>query len=377
MRRFRSAIGLWGLVFFSSFLTLALFEIGLRLFAPQYGNYVQPDDVIEYSFVPGASYVFSSNERCPGAGSAGRINSHGLRDREYDHGKPPGTFRILALGDSYTEGFQVHLEKTWPKLLERRLNEPGGGLKYEVINVGRSAMGTGTEYLYYLNEGRHYNTDLVLVLFVPNDFKDNSREFNRRLQPYFFLSEGQMLLDASFTEAWPYRLRKWIHPLKLFHLVSFATQAYNRMKAHLQEPAQIRDAPPTATSNKQTAVEVTQRLLLALSLAVTQHGGRFAIVIGTANYEVNWTDTEGPEKSHDFLTSNADKIVAAFAERERLPYLNLEPVLRTYSTNHRSLIHGCPENRGEGHWSETGHAVAAAAIYEFLVDQALVPSSRE
>src|SRR5262245_10777850 len=98
MRRFRSwAVGPWLLVLVSLIFTLALAEIGLRLFAAHYGNYVRPDDVIEYSFVSGASYVFSPNEPCPGWGSAGTINFHGLRDREYDYAKPPSIFRILAL----------------------------------------------------------------------------------------------------------------------------------------------------------------------------------------------------------------------------------------------------------------------------------------
>jgi lysophospholipase L1-like esterase len=374
MKRFRSAaIGSWLLVSVSSIFTLALAEIGLRLFAPHYGNYVRPDDVIEYSFVPGASYVFSPNEPCPGWGSAGTINFHGLRDHEYDYAKPPGIFRILALGDSYTEGFQVDLAKTWPKLLERRLNEQRGELKYEVINAGRSAMGTGTEYLYYLKQGQFYHPDLVLVLFIPNDFKDNSRQLNGRLQPYFSLSRDELVVETTFTESWPYRLRKWLHPLKFFYLVSFAAQSYNRITAQLQRPERsgvVR--PDTLTSNEQTVMEVTQRLLLALSKAVTRNGGRFALVIGTANYEVNWIDLQGPEKNHDFLTSNANRIIRSFAERERLPYLNLKPVLGAYSTNHRALIHGCLENRGGGHWSETGHSVAAAAIYQFLVDQGLV-----
>jgi lysophospholipase L1-like esterase len=362
------------LVVLSTFLTFVFLEIGLQIFLPQYGNYVQPDDAIEYSFIPGADYVFIPNENCPGWGSSGRINSHGLRDREYDYSKPPGTFRILALGDSYTESFQFDLDKTWPKLLERRLNEQGSRFKYEVINAGRSAMGTGTEYLYYLNKGRNYNPDLVLVLFVPNDFKDDSREFNRRLQPYFFVSEGKLILDATFTETWPFRLRKWIHPFKAFHLVSFTIQAYNRVKVQLQETAQSKDAPShMADSSIQTAVEVTQRLLVALSQAVTQHGGRFAIVIGTANYEVNWTGTRGPEKNHDFLTSNADQIIVNLAQRERVPYLNLEPVLQAYSSTHRVLIHGCSENGGGGHWSQAGHVAAAAEIYDFLVNQGLVP----
>jgi hypothetical protein len=376
MRRLRLVIGKWALVFCSSFLTLALFEIGLRLFAPQYGNFVQPDDLIEYSFVPGATYVVSSPEPCPGWGSAGTFNSHGLRDREYEYTKPRGTFRILALGDSYTEGFQVALEKTWPKQLERRLNQQSGTLKYEVINAGRSSMGTGTEYLYYLTEGKRYDPDLVLVLFIPNDFRDNVGDLSGRLQPHFSLSGEKLVLDTSFKESWPYRLRKWVHPLKFSYVISFVAQSYNRIKAQLQRPERTGALRPhTPTSREQSAVEVTQRLLLALSAAVTHNGGRFAVVIGTPNYDVNWIDTVGPEKSHDFLTANADRIITSFAERERVPYLNLEPVLRAYSARHRTLIHGCTENRGGGHWTETGHAVAASAIYEFLVARLLIPFS--
>ena len=224
------------------------------------------------------------------------------------------------MGDSYTEGFHVDLEKTWPKLLERRLNERGGGLKYEVINAGRSSMGTGTEYLYYyLKQGQSYHPDLVLVLFIPNDFRDNVRDLSGRLQPYFFLEGESLILETTFTESWPYRLRKWLHPLKFSYLVSFAAQSYNRIKAQLQRPERTRVVRPHAlTSHEQSAVEITQRLLLALSEAVARNGGRFVVVIGTANYEVNWTDLQGPEKSHEFLTSNADQIITTFAEREGL-----------------------------------------------------------
>jgi lysophospholipase L1-like esterase len=375
MKRFHSTVvGTWALPVVSVFVTFALFEIGLRLFAPQYGNFVQPDDTVEYSFLPGASYVFHPNEPCPGWGSAGTINSHGLRDYEHTYTKPPGTFRILALGDSYTEGFQVGLQKTWPKLLERRLNKRSDGPEYAVINAGRSAMGTGTEYLYYLDKGRKYNPDLVLLLFIPNDFKDNAPQLNKRLQPYFILSEGQLRLDTTFAKTWSYRVRKLIHPLKRLYLVSFAIQVYNQLVAQSREAKNLRGAiGPMLTSNEQTAMDVTQRLLLALSRAVSQDGGRFVIVIGTPNYDVNWTDTEGPPTSHEFLISNADKIITTFAERERILHLNLEPILRAYSTKYRALIHGCSENGGGGHWNETGHAVTAAAISEFLLDQGLVP----
>jgi hypothetical protein len=43
------------------------------------------------------------------------INSHGLRDREFPLTKPTRTFRILALGDSFTYGYAIKLEETYVK----------------------------------------------------------------------------------------------------------------------------------------------------------------------------------------------------------------------------------------------------------------------
>src|SRR5262249_55451482 len=52
-----------------------------------------------------------------------RINALGLRDRDipYAHGD---AFRILVLGDSFTDAMQIDQERIYTKLLERRLN-PG------------------------------------------------------------------------------------------------------------------------------------------------------------------------------------------------------------------------------------------------------------
>src|SRR5258705_13430126 len=52
------------------------------------------------------------------------INSHGMRDREYDAHEPPGSLRILALGDSWTFGAGLEVQDTWPKQLEVLLTRP-------------------------------------------------------------------------------------------------------------------------------------------------------------------------------------------------------------------------------------------------------------
>lgn len=51
------------------------------------------------------------------------LNSYGLHDREYPMQKHASTFRIVALGDSFVEAYQVPMEKNFSKLLELRFNQ--------------------------------------------------------------------------------------------------------------------------------------------------------------------------------------------------------------------------------------------------------------
>ena len=64
-----------------------------------------------------------------------RINSRGLRDREYPYAKPAGRKRCLLLGDSYVFGWGVEANETAAKVMEARL----AGV--EVINGGCPGWG--------------------------------------------------------------------------------------------------------------------------------------------------------------------------------------------------------------------------------------------
>src|SRR4029077_13215492 len=99
------------------------------------------------------------------------INSGGLRDREFTRDKPPGTYRIMMLGDSTTFGWGVRLEDTAAKFLERKLNDhlPTGYDKVEVINTGVGNYDTVQEVTYYETIGWKYHPDLVVLVFFIND----------------------------------------------------------------------------------------------------------------------------------------------------------------------------------------------------------------
>lgn len=106
-----------------------------------------------------------------------QTNSLGYRGQEYSKPKPVNTTRILVFGDSFTYGWGVALEDTWPYLLEKELNTKSKGPKYEVINLARAGF-SPDEYLqiaqYYIP---YFNPDFVLIGLL--EAEDLSQEIDR------------------------------------------------------------------------------------------------------------------------------------------------------------------------------------------------------
>lgn len=67
-----------------------------------------------------------------------RINNLGFRDRDFAV-RRSGAKRVLAIGDSFTYGWGVDAEDSWPKVMERELRR--GGLEIEVANLGAPGAG--------------------------------------------------------------------------------------------------------------------------------------------------------------------------------------------------------------------------------------------
>lgn len=102
------------------------------------------------------------------SGGAFSINSFGFRDKEYSPTKPDETLRIAVVGDSVTFGKGVDQDKTYAKVLERKLN--GDCTQHiEVLNFGVYAYNTFREYAAIKEQVMHFNPDLIVMLYVLND----------------------------------------------------------------------------------------------------------------------------------------------------------------------------------------------------------------
>jgi hypothetical protein len=93
-----------------------------------------------------------------------------LRDYDYPVEKPPNTYRIIGLGDSFAWGWGVaDNRRTTFKYLECWLNETGDGKSYEVINCAQPAK-TVNYYESFVKEyGEKFQPDMFLILYNLND----------------------------------------------------------------------------------------------------------------------------------------------------------------------------------------------------------------
>src|SRR4051812_11927398 len=81
---------------------LLIFEVFLRAVGFTYPVFYEPDTSRGYALRPDMQGWYRKEGE-----AFVLINSDGLRDREHTKVKPPETFRIAVVGDSYAEAFQV------------------------------------------------------------------------------------------------------------------------------------------------------------------------------------------------------------------------------------------------------------------------------
>jgi GDSL-like Lipase/Acylhydrolase family len=141
--------------------------------------------------VPGARGQFSTDEY----DVALEYNSRGIRGPERAYEKPPGTYRIVMLGDSFIEGYSVPREERVAEVLEGLLAARDPSRRYEVIALGTAGYSTDQELLWLESEGLRYRPDLVVVMFYMNDVWFNGQsKYWRGEKPAFVLEDGALRL---------------------------------------------------------------------------------------------------------------------------------------------------------------------------------------
>lgn len=121
------------------------------------GYFSEWDKNLTYKIKPNYSYRFKNRE----FDVMIKSNSLGLRDDEKSLDAP----EIIALGDSFTMGFGIQQEKTYPELLSNITN-------FSVLNAGIESYGTAREVLL-LSKIDTSNLKYLVIQYCENDFLEN------------------------------------------------------------------------------------------------------------------------------------------------------------------------------------------------------------
>jgi len=316
-----------------------------------------------------------------------RFSSAGLRDREYAIRKPPGTFRIAWLGDSFVEALQVPLDSCAAKRLEAAL-APLSSQRIEVLNFGVSGYGTCQQLLLLEDLALRFEPDLVLAQYYFNDLDDDRRfgacslDATGALQvaPARALSLRTRTIDGlkSFLyrhcHLWMFvstRRPRWA-PAPVAQPAAAAPRAGEAgglpvpscpgRHRSLEWSVTLRDLPPATA----TAVEQHAAIWERMAERCRAHGARFAAILGVSRtqteaaiYAQTLHDTGCLADAHDIDLPPAR--LAAAAGRRGVPVIDLGPAFRRATAGGDTL-----HFRIDGHWSAAGHRVAAAAVCDAL-----------
>jgi hypothetical protein len=364
-------------------------ETILRVFGISYPYFYIPDQITGYSHKPGAEGLWHKE------GNAYiRINSAGLRDREHDLKKPPKTFRMAVLGDSYAEAMQLPMAQTFWVRLEKELSgcPAFAGQRIEVVNFGVSGFNTGQELLVLRHKIPSYHPDLVLLAFYTgNDIRGNSRELDgHNIRPYFTIREGRLVLDNSFRRSTEFKLQQlplsseafeYSRMLQVFREAKYRLKAI-LMQAKHQQRMQNRTGPDVDLDMMvylkpkdpvwEEAWMITEKLIQLASQEAGENKYGFLLVT-LSNPDQVHPDLEHRRALARYLGVGdlyyPVRRIQALAEREGIELLSLAEPLAAYSEEQNKFLHGFPNAQvGVGHWNASAHRFAGQLMAERICD---------
>lgn len=136
-------------------------------YVSQYTGRTSPEHAFRYAKLD--SFVFPKKEFT----EVRAVNRLGFTDhRELDEMDTSRSVRILALGDSFTEGVGAAYAESWPQALERLLNQLPSGKKYIVYNAGVSGCDPFFSYKNLRLLAPAFHPHVVILLINTTDYTD-------------------------------------------------------------------------------------------------------------------------------------------------------------------------------------------------------------
>jgi hypothetical protein len=361
-------------------------------------RFVIPTSTVAYRFDPDVGYVLqpSGTFRWVGPDYDVRVTSNaaGFHDVEHARAKPPGTYRIVVIGDSMVEALQVPIADAFTRLLEGRVGA-WAGRPVEVVNLGVSGKGPAQYHRLLEKIGLDYRPDLVVVaVTLLNDFLNDVPELERDpSKPYYRLADGGQLAyvppdvtsAASRRREEKVRVGVWLKSAlkRSWFARSFGEKlarwrAQRHGDASAAGPGHHATLPLTSEWNVflasppppwDDAYRVTLRVLEESDRLVRAHDARLLVMLIPPKALVEdkldaalRADGYAGADGYAWDVGRPARAISSMAAGAGIPLLDLDgPLREDWARSHES----CSWEH-DGHWSPRGHRLAAEALDGWL-----------
>lgn len=281
-----------------------------------------------------------------------KTNNKGFRSNKgIDYKKPPREIRVIALGDSHTQGYEVNQDETFSSVAESMLNK--SDLKSTVINTGVSGFSTAEELILLENEGYKYKPDYVVVALFSNDFEDNIRS------DLFELRNGALVVKnheyipgvSIQNKLYKYGIFRWLGEKSYLYGYTFNT-VWDFFKKQNQKAASIKDTELAigATSNTKYSEELMEKLISRFHGYCKAQGIKLIILDIPQLDPVVSVSSSIPKNMLSHIKQSCDTLY------------NYDNMINDYKKN--SLIH---VKHGHRHISSETHKMLGQKISEYIL----------
>lgn len=384
----------------SLFAFMLLLEMGLRFFpinkhcSPKTAVSRQAWRRLDSSFgvvhIPNSRYLHTTDDYS----AVYQFNSKGVRGPEYSYFKPDGEYRILILGDSFAMGFGVNFDDLFSEVLKRELNNSRKDYdkSFQIINTGVGGWCTGTELLFFDEEGKKYNPDLTIVMFSENDaWHNNAADYYPisrlgRLLPGIAIPEpskekssGRALAGGSYLLK---KIKKWFAENSyLYNFISIRVKNERHFyllakTLHLLDtdrpffPDEYRIWRRNYDGQIIAAWKMTEAIMLKMKEEAESAGSKplvFYVPTSASIYNSVWRETQKKYgiSGREWDINKAGIELGDICRRNNIDFINPKDVFIKQAGERmakgKSLYY-----LQEGHWNVAGHKLVAEILAQYI-----------
>lgn len=179
-----------------------------------------------------------------GPGRTLTTNARGFRGvREVDDAIAAGKLRVVCSGDSFTLGYGVGDEHTWPAELAQL------DARLETVNMGQGGYGLDQAYLWFARDAAALAHDVHLFAFVANDFERmRSSRFLGYGKPRLYAGKSGLVVGGVPVPAESMRSPWWTQNSRRFFDLRLLSLARRATGPHLAEADAMGDVEAHAVS---------------------------------------------------------------------------------------------------------------------------------